>query len=369
MSKKLTQQEYIDKVNFIHNNKYEYSKTIYTGNKNKLIITCKEHGDFEQNASSHYKCGCPKCYLATKGINKKLNINDLLGRFKNKHGDKYDYSKVEYIKKQSKVIITCKKHNEEFLQTPEKHLDSKTGGCPKCNNIGKGNLTLKSFLDKVYNIHKDKYDYSLTEIINCKEKIKIICKEHGEFTQTPNKHLSGVGCSKCSKNYRWNPIELEEIFRNKYGNKYEYDFSNFKNCRSKIKVKCNIHSYFEISIDNLRNYGCTLCNKGSKGEEKISSILENKNIKYLNQKSFEGCKYINKLSFDFYLPEYNTCIEYDGKQHFESIEYFGGELSLEKQKIKDSIKDSFCLNNNIKLIRIPYFEFGNIEKIIEEICQ
>jgi len=369
MSKKLTQEQFIKKANLTHNDKYDYSKSIYINDATKLIITCKEHGDFEQVPNSHYRSGCPKCGLNSKNIKRRLDINELINRFISKHGDKYDYSKVIYVKKKSKIIITCKKHNEEFLQTPEKHLDSITGGCPKCNSIGKGNLTLERFLEKAFNIHKDKYDYSQTKIVNCKQKIKINCKEHGIFEQIPNDHLSGIGCSKCGKNYRWNSIELEEIYRNKYGNKYEYDFSNFKNCRSKIKVKCDIHSYFEISVDNLKNYGCTLCSKGSKGEEKISSILENKNIKYLNQKSFDDCKYINKLSFDFYLPEYNTCIEYDGKQHFESIEYFGGEESLKKQKIKDFIKDNFCLKNKINLVRIPYYDFDKIEKIIEEICQ
>ena len=306
MSKKLTQEEYIEKVRFIHNNSYDYSKTIYTGNKNKLIITCIKHGDFEQNAASHYKCGCPKCSLIKNSVNRKLDINELINRFVSKHGDKYDYSKVIYIKKQSKIIITCKKHNEEFLQTPEKHLDSITGGCPKCNSIGKGNLTLERFLEKAFNIHKDKYDYSQTKIVNCTQKIKINCKEHGIFEQIPNKHLRGYGCSNCNK---------------------------------------------------------------SKGNYRIKSLLQDRNIMFVEEKKFNECKNKNHLPFDFYLPKYNICIEFDGEQHFKPKDYFGGIDGFEKRKINDNIKNSYCLNNNINLIRIPYYDFDKIEKIIEEICQ
>ena len=306
MSKKLTQEQFIEKASSIHNNKYDYSKSIYINDATKLVIFCKEHGIFIQQPNSHYRSGCPDCGLLKRSNSKKLNLNDLLERFKNKHGDKYDYSKVEYVKKQSKVDIICKKHNQEFLQTPEKHLDSITGGCPKCNSIGKGNLTLESFLDKAYNIHKYKYDYSLTKITNCSKKVKIICKEHGEFDQTPNGHLSGRGCSNCHK---------------------------------------------------------------SSGNNKVKSILQEKNIIFIEEKKFNKCKNKNHLPFDFYLPKYNTCIEFDGLQHYKPIKLFGGIEDFEKRKINDTIKNRFCLNNNINLIRIPYYEFDNIEKIIEELCQ
>lgn len=93
-------------------------------------------------------------------------------------------------------------------------------------------------------------------------------------------------------------------------------------------------------------------------------------IEYIKQKSFEGCVYKNKMQFDFFLPDFNLCIEFDGIQHFRPIEYFGGINALNEQINKDNIKNKFCYNNNIKLIRIPYYEYDNIEKILNlELCQ
>ena len=110
---------------------------------------------------------------------------------------------------------------------------------------------------------------------------------------------------------------------------------------------------------------CPKCKK-SKGEIEISKILDLYNIKYEEEYRFENCKFKYTLPFDFYLPEYNTCIEYDGIQHFYIIEQFGGLDGFISSKIRDTIKNIYCENNNIKLIRIPYWEFNNIETIINE---
>ena len=111
--------------------------------------------------------------------------------------------------------------------------------------------------------------------------------------------------------------------------------------------------------------GCPDCNN-SIGENEIEKILINNNIKYDKQKMFNDCKYKNLLRFDFYLEDYNICLEYDGIQHFKINEYYGGEKAFKEQKIKDSIKNEYCKNNNIELIRIRYNEKVNkkLEKII-----
>lgn len=134
----------------------------------------------------------------SKSVSK--NGNELIYKFLEKHSNKYDYSKVNYVKMKDKIIIVCKEHNLEFLQTPEKHLSSKTGGCPKCNTIGKGRLTNKSFIEKSNNIHNNKYDYSITEYIMSRDKVKITCNKHGIFEMTPNAHLRGEGCRICNRN-------------------------------------------------------------------------------------------------------------------------------------------------------------------------
>ena len=141
--------------------------------------------------------------------------------------------------------------------------------------------------------------------------------------------------------------------------------SEYINNKTKVKCRCLICGYIWFAEPRklLEGRGCPKCNM-SKGEIKISVFLDNNFINYIPQYKFDNCKNINKLSFDFYLPNHNICIEYDGKQHYEAIEYFGGKYMLSIQQNKDKIKTRYCQDNNIKLIRIPYWEFDNIDNIL-----
>lgn len=298
-------------------------------------------------------------------IGEEITTDIFIKRSIDKHGDKYDYSSTIYKNMKSYVTIVCKKHNYLFYQTPYGHLASKSGGCGKCNPVGKGCSNNDIFINKSILLHGDKYSYDLVDYISSNKKVTIVCNIHGRFMITPNSHLNGRGCRKCAGNHKYEISELISIFNKKYYNKYEYDFSDYKNIKSRVKVKCPNHSYFETSAELLLNgYGCSSCGKLSIGEERVSKYLTNKGIEYEKQKTFDGCFYTNKMQFDFYIPEKNVCIEYDGKQHFEPIEYFGGVNSYKEQIIKDEIKNSFCAERGIKLIRIPYYQYNNIEKIL-----
>ena len=141
-----------------------------------------------------------------------------------------------------------------------------------------------------------------------------------------------------------------------HNNKYDYSLVNYENSSSKIKIICPVHGIFEqTSSEHLHGSGCPTCND-SKGERKISKYLSEHEIKFEKQMKFQNCKNINLLPFDFYLPEQNICIEFDGRQHYEIIEYFGGEQKLKYTQHNDQIKNDFCKNNNIQLIRIKYDE-------------
>jgi very-short-patch-repair endonuclease len=367
MSRRFSKNDFIEKSIRFHGDVYDYSSVKYINDLTDVEIICKIHGVFHQKPNVHYRSGCSKCGLLKRANSRKNSIDELLSKFEDNHGDKFDYSHMNYVKMRNKVEIKCNKHNIFFLQTPEKHLSSKTGGCPKCNSIGKGTMTTERFIEKSKEKHGcDKYIYDLVNYIKSNKKVKIVCKNHGEFEITPNHHIRGGGCSKCSCNHKYNINDLIKIFINLYGDKYEYDFSDYKNIRSKITVKCKNHSYFETTgVILLNGYGCSSCGKKSIGEERISNYLIKNNIVYQKQKSFNGCIYVNKMQFDFFLPHKNICIEYDGKQHFEPIEYFGGYDSFESQKKKDSIKNKFCMENNLKLIRIPYYQYKDIEKILQ----
>jgi very-short-patch-repair endonuclease len=127
------------------------------------------------------------------------------------------------------------------------------------------------------------------------------------------------------------------------------------------------HGIFEQKIHkHLKGQGCSFCSSPSKGEDFIKSHLEEMKIKYIRQHSFYTCKFINKLSFDFYLPEYNTCIEFDGEQHFRPVKWFGGKEGYELNTKRDECKNKWCLENNVSLVRIKYNEIEKIQIILKE---
>jgi hypothetical protein len=300
--KRLSLSEVLLKLKIAYDDKYDYSLFDKYENKNqKVDLICKIHGVFNQNIGNHlyHKAGCPKCGLK---VRKKL-YNPVL-KFKEVHGDKYDYSKVDYKSIKSKVEIICIKHGS-FYQTPNTHL--KGSGCPKCgliNMSGKLKKPLVDFINKCKDVHDNIYDYDEVCYENLSDKIKIICKEHGVFYQRAFSHQQGYGCSRCNK---------------------------------------------------------------SKGEKKIEYFLNKNKIYFEYNKHFETCRNKNTLPFDFFIPKMNICIEFDGIQHYESIEYFGGDDKLKYQNRLDCIKNKWCLENNILLVRISYKDFQKIENILSSI--
>jgi len=266
----------------------------------------------------------------------------------NIHGNKYDYSKVNYINSQTKIEIICPIHGS-FLQKPNKHLMKR--GCSKC--YGNNKKTTEDFILNAINMHGNEYDYSKVNYINSRTKVEIVCPIHGSFLQKANNHLLGQKCSKCYGNNKLSVKRFIERAIKIHGNKYDYSLSKYINYRTKIKIICPVHGEFlQVPQSHLRGSGCRLCNI-SKGEMKIEKFLIEKNFYYEREKSFLK---INKLRFDFYLPKRNICIEYDGMQHFQPIEYFGGIDQLYKTQFNDAIKNKYCNDNNIKLLRIAYNE-------------
>ena len=191
---KKTTDHFILESKNIFGDKYDYSKVEYKNNKEKVCIICKKHGEFWQSPDSHLRGreGCKECYKEKKNKS-RLKTKDVFVKESIKiHGNKYDYSKVEYLGDKNKVCIICPKHGE-FWQTPNNHLKGK--GCPDC--YGNRKLTKEKFIEEAKKIHCDKYDYSKVEYKNVDIKVCIICPKHGEFWQTPSHHISGRGCTKC----------------------------------------------------------------------------------------------------------------------------------------------------------------------------
>lgn len=376
MSHRKTKKEFIKNAYKIHGPIYDYSLVEYISNKHPIIIICKKHGKFTLKPNTHLnkkkKHGCPKCGVEICAQKRTLTKEELIKRAK-KLFPFYDYSKVEQPKNtKEKVEIGCQKHGF-FRRTFNALLRGQ--GCPKCGILKSGetrSLTQDEYIKRCLEKHKKRYDYSLCVYSRLEHQIKIICPIHGIFTQTAKNHLSGAGCKKCAleetgkKKRDKIRKSLIKRFRETHG--YRYDYSQVKYISSNIKIKivCKKHGLFlQSPIHHRRGSGCPICRR-SKGEAAVAKNLNMRKVKYIRNKCFKDCRDKLPLPFDFYLPAYNTCIEYDGELHYKKFEKsFNGKLKLDITKKHDKMKTQYCKDKNIKLIRIPYWEKNNITEILK----
>ena len=234
-------------------------------------------------------------------------------------------------------------------------------------------LTTEEFIKRAREIYGDRFDYSKTEYVNARVKLIITCKEHGDFTILPQHHLKNegsgrTGCSECGKraiNTNRKLTQEQFLERVKDIKGISFDKTVYIDKRKKVIVTCKIHGDYKTSAEVLlKGCGCPKC-VSSVGEDKIGVILKNMNVEIIQQKVFKGLRYVRSLKFDFYLPKYNACIEFDGEQHFKTVEYWGGEEGFKNLQIKDSMKNIYCKVNNIPLLRIRFDE-QDIQKKVED---
>lgn len=197
-TKKLTQPEVISKFIDVHGTMYDYSLVEYKTMRVPINIICREHGVFSQTPDNHKSGkGCPICAQMSRNKNKSYTLDKILSKFKEVHGDRYDYSMVNYSGLQHNVTIICKEHGP-FQKTPNLHLGLHHG-CPKCPNekvYKYHTVSLKEWISRFVQTHGDRYDYSLVNTTD--SKVKIICPIHGEFRQSAKSHWRGHHCAKCS---------------------------------------------------------------------------------------------------------------------------------------------------------------------------
>lgn len=299
-----TKEQFILEARQIHGWKYDYSKVEYVNQDTKVCIVCPKHGEFWQTPLSHLSGheGCKECCKFKLGRNIFKTQDDFICEANNIHNGKYDYSKVEYKGDKEKVCIICPKHGE-FWQTPYNHLKGK--GCPDC--YGNRKLTTEQFIEKAKIIHGDKYDYSKVEYKNTDTKVCIICPEHGEFWQTPYKHIKRQqGCSKCK-------------------------------------------------MSNL--------------EKQVKIVLDERKLSYIYQANKKNLPWLEHQTIDFYLPKHKLAIECQGEQHFGPVDFAGkGEdwanVEYQKNIVRDDIKKIKCQTNNVN---IEYVDFD--KPINEQIYQ
>lgn len=353
--KRKTTEQFIEEAAQIHGDKYDYSKTEYVGKDNKVCIICPTHGEFWQNAKNHLKgIGCQKCN------NKVIDTESFIEKARKVHGNKYDYSKAEYKNAKSDICIICPTHGE-FWQNSHSHLNG--SGCQQCgrnSQIKKRSLSYEEFICKARQVHGCKYDYSKVEYKNYNTDICIICPIHGEFWQSPRKHLSGHGCRKCAGNEVLTTNDFINKAMDVHGNKYKYLKSEYTTSSKKLVVTCQKHGDFLITPNNhLRGKGCPIC-KESSLERKVRIFLEDNNIEYFYQKKFDWLGVgRNSQKIDFYLPKHNIAIECQGEQHFKEVSFGCKDKNLVAKNFKrikelDQNKFDKCILHGIKILYINY---------------
>ncbi len=341
----MTKIEFLDKARHTHGYKYQYPTLNEKVLSNDLIDI--KYGDilYKQRVTKHLLGRCPEKNTPSK------TTDQFIKEAKEVWGDKYDYSLVKYRGALKKVRIIY--DGVIFEQVATSHLR---------NMAPENNMNQEYFIKRSIDKWGDKYDYSLVKYKNSKIKVKILY--NGKlYKQTPTNHLI---YAPENINYRKTTEQFIKESNIIHDLKYSYEKSEYIKNKVKVIITCPIHGDFkQIPLSHLQGSGCMSCNE-SKGEKIISKFLDKNEISYYRQKKFVGCKNIFELPFDFYIPAMRTAIEFDGKQHYEPMEFFGGVEAYNRLMINDKIKNNYCEEEYINLIRIRYDQIDDIYQILWE---
>ena len=279
-----------------------------------------------------------------------MNTEIFIKKSKEVHGDKYDYSKVEYINTKTKVCVICPKHGE-FMIRPNDHLQGH--GCRRCavdSRREKNILGYNGFIEKAKEVHDGKYDYSKVEYVNNHTNVRIVCPVHGEFMQQPGNHLQGQGCPICGRKNAAEKLKKNiSIFIEKakevHGDKYDYSKVEYVNNETKICIICPEHGEFwQTPSAHLRGQGCPDCNNSTL-ESEMLSIVNGMGISNKRYSNINGI--LGNQSVDFYLDKEGVAIECQGIQHFIECSFFKDALNDEIER--DLKKKEICEANGISV--------------------
>ena len=251
---------------------------------------------------------------------KKLTTSEFVEKAIKIHGYRYDYSKSEYVNSFTKIVIVCNKHGK-FLQSPNSHLrKSRAVGCPSCWKARASDIfrhSIKTFIVNARKVHGNIYDYSLSNYLNAKAKICIICLTHGKFWQRPSNHLRGATCPLCARiasisTISGNMSRFVNSAKKIHDNNYDYSKVNYINNREKVEIICNKHGSFWQTPNNHidSKNGCPRCKCGykiSKPETEFLDYLKIPNDKFSRQVYIAGNKCV-----DGYDEKTNTVYEFLG---------------------------------------------------------
>lgn len=349
---------FIKKVKARYGNRYSYDNINYVNNKVPITIHCNVHNiDFTQAPMNHViNNGCPECYRELNSHNTETFIN----KARSVHGDKYDYSKVDYKRSSLPVNIICPIHGL-FTNIAQNHLAG--SGCHKCAKQGHihnqkwpDSKILSAFLKKAKKKHGDKYDYSKVNVRD--KKVLIRCKIHNiEFRQERRNHLVYDGCKACIAEKT--SLNQEEFIRRSklvYGDKFDYSLVKYNNSYTKVKIICKEHGPIDvIPYDHMRGKaGCPKCSASS-FEQKVYHILENLKIPYIREYKIDGFDY----RYDVLIPDVKLLIEIHGPQHYTEATFYNCDMSYEERVQRDKDKATIAKSNGYTYTSIKCNKSGS----------
>jgi hypothetical protein len=302
-----------------------------------------------------------------------MTTAEFIRRAKAVHGERFDYGAAAYRGFTAPLTLGCRLHGT-FSTTPKSHLHSKAGGCRPCIERALRPDTLQrqqdAFLRKARLVHGNRYEYGpgVSEDGRC--WVTVVCAKHGPFLLRRAKHLRGHGCRQCSharlsQERRLSVWELIDRIAAAQGlGRYDYNLRGYVNLHSRLAVRCHKHGWFvQMASAHIKGHGCAKC-CSSRGERRIRRVLRQLGHDFVEQARFPECRDRRPLPFDFYLPHIRTLIEYDGKQHYRKSELWGGHHQLERTQRHDAIRNQFATEHGYRLLRIPYWQFDQIEEIL-----
>ena len=380
-NKLISQQEFLRRCELAHKDSLlDFTKAKYTGSRNKVSVHCNLHGEQMIHAGNLMRgSGCIQCAHEKNSKERRTPVDEFIERASNAYDVDYDYSEVEFKNLHEKITVICYQHGA-WEVIAANHIIGKSG-CPTCHskrfveNAKKINtLTTEDFIAMSVKAHGYKYDYSNTVYSHSNEKVYIVCRKHGEFSQTARLHMVGKGCPKCANEHKselasTNGDELLERFTELHGNRYTYSLPQKLKYNDKIEITCKEHGVFKQLVRvHLDQKGCPKCSL-SKGENAVALWLERNGFDFQVQYPIKDSFNNTTLRFDFYVDALKMLIEYDGQQHFFPVN-FGG-MSDDKAasvhemiKKRDSYKDDWAISNDFNLLRIRYDE--DVAKVLEK---
>jgi hypothetical protein len=337
------EQIILQKIIDVHGNKYSPNQIVIPEGKGKIQLSCNIHGLFELRLDHLLKgAGCQICSRIEKSIKIKESESAAFPqKAKEVHGDRYDYSKVDYQDYMTRVTIICKTHGE-FTQAPRKHLEG--SGCQKCGVESQDSkLNTEKFLERAREIHGDRYDYAQTRFVNSQTKLTITCRQHGNFDQLPHNHMKGVGCKKCAdiSNTKTTPEFIEQAKKVHKAN-YSYDLVRYTGFRVHVDITCEKHGVFKITpVAHLAGKGCQKCsieNRSVKQAYTTLAFIERAKIIHDNRWDYSKSNYVNTHRKVDIICEEHGVFEQTPASHLsgKGCPTCGSASSIESRKLKFS---------------------------------